>query len=97
MEARIRQLSASSTSAVIVEERRRRRDGGHTGAIVTLRYEGDDDIEQYLVGSIEERRDEHAGRLPGSPLGRAAGPPPGDTVSYEAPSGSAGRGRRVSA
>jgi transcription elongation factor GreA len=59
-----------------------------TGSIVTLRYEGDDDTERYLLGSIEERRDDLAVISPASPLGQALlGRGAGDTVAYEAPSG----------
>ncbi|HUS61882.1 MAG TPA: transcription elongation factor GreA [Acidimicrobiales bacterium] len=86
MEARIRQLQALLEKPVIVE-------GGDaetvaTGTIVSLRYEGDDDVEQFLVGSIEERRGDIPVISPASPLGRALlGCRPGDTVEYEAPSG----------
>lgn len=88
MEARIRQLQALVDNAVIVEG-----DEGHgtvvTGAIVSLRYSGDDDVERYLVGSIEERRDDLPVISPQSPLGQALmGHRPGDTVEYQAPSGS---------
>src|SRR4030088_584518 len=53
-EARIRQLEAMLKSAVVLE-------GGPSGEVVEpgclvdLRYEGDDDVTTYLVGSIEER------------------------------------------
>jgi len=88
MEARIRQLQALVDNAVIVEG-----DEGDgtvvTGAIVSLRYSGDDDVERYLVGSIEERRDDLPVISPQSPLGQALmGHRPGDTVEYQAPSGS---------
>jgi transcription elongation factor GreA len=56
------------------------------GVIVELRYVGDDEVESYLVGSVEE-----AGTSvisPGSPLGQAImGRRAGDKVSYEAPVG----------
>ena len=42
-----------------------------TGSIVAIRYEGDDEIERFLVGSIEERNDELSVVSPGSPLGQA--------------------------
>ena len=58
------------------------------GRVVGIRYEGDDEVEQYLVGSIEERRDDVSVVSPGSPLGQALiGHGPGDTVEYEAPNG----------
>jgi transcription elongation factor GreA len=86
MEARIRQLEATLESAEIVE-----RTGGDevaTGTVVTIRYQGDDATERYLVGSIEERHSDLEVISPGSPLGRAVmGAKPGDTVEYEAPGG----------
>ncbi len=87
MEARIRQLQALTEHAEIVEEGEG--DGTvATGSIVSLRYEGDDEVERYLVGSIEERRDDLPVISPKSPLGLALlGHPKGDTVEFEAPSG----------
>src|SRR3954454_2595300 len=71
MEARIRQIEALLRTATIVE-------GGavpggtiSTGSVVSLRYDGDDDVERFLIGSIEERRDDVAVISPGSPLGQA--------------------------
>ena len=55
-EARIRDLAAMIERAEIVE-------GGAddgtvaAGSVVGIRYEGDDDVETYLLGSIEEKRD----------------------------------------
>jgi transcription elongation factor GreA len=86
MEARIRQLQALVDHAVIVEGG----EGGEvtTGSIVALRYEGDDEVERYLIGSIEERPDGLPVISPQSPLGRALiGHSPGDSVEYQAPSG----------
>ncbi len=87
MEARIRQLQNLTEHAVIVEEG----DGDGTvttGSIVALRYQGDDDVERYLVGSIEERRDDLPVISPQSPLGLALlGHQKGETVEYLAPSG----------
>ena len=55
---------------------------------MSLRYEGDDDVERYLVGSIEERRDDLAVISPASPLGQALlGHRAGDQVEYQAPRG----------
>ncbi|MGL1148117.1 GreA/GreB family elongation factor, partial [Vibrio parahaemolyticus] len=49
---------------------------------------GDDDVEKYLIGSIEERREGVSVISPASPLGQALiGHKRGDKVSYEAPSG----------
>jgi transcription elongation factor GreA len=86
MEGRIRQLAALIENAEIVEGG----DGGSVtpGSVVTIRYQGDDDVERYLVGSIEERHDDLEVVSPGSPLGSALlGASPGNEVSYEAPSG----------
>lgn len=89
MEARIRQLKSILEHAVVLDEEGPVSGGVvATGCVVTVRYEGDDDTEQYLIGSIEERREGLSVISPGSPLGRALlGRRPGDTVSYEAPSG----------
>ncbi|MGH9101523.1 MAG: GreA/GreB family elongation factor [Acidimicrobiales bacterium] len=87
MEARVRQLQAMLASAVLVEE------GGSgdvvaPGSLVSIRYEGDDDVERYLIGSIEERREDVAVVSPSSPLGQALlGRSAGDTLEYEAPGG----------
>jgi transcription elongation factor GreA len=86
MEARIRHLQAVVKHAEIVE-------GGATdavqpGSVVAIRYEGDDEAERYLIGSIEERHDDLEVVSPGSPLGKALmGARPGDVVDYEAPGG----------
>jgi transcription elongation factor GreA len=87
MEARIRQLNALLKRVVIVSGAD---EGGEVtaGSIVSIRYEGDDEVERYLIGSIEERRDDLAVISPGSPLGRALlGRRAGDRVEYSAPSG----------
>jgi transcription elongation factor GreA len=87
MEARIRQLQALLHRAVIVD---RVDPGGKVsaGSVVAIRYEGDDEVERYLIGSIEERRDDLAVISPGSPLGRALiGHQAGEAVEYAAPSG----------
>ncbi len=56
--------------------------------MVSIRYEGDDDVERYLLGSIEERREGLTVMSPGSPLGKALmGASKGDTVTFEAPNG----------
>ncbi|MDQ4134203.1 MAG: transcription elongation factor GreA [Actinomycetota bacterium] len=87
MEGRIRYIEALLDNAVIVEN------AGVsetvvTGSVVALRYEGDDEVERYLVGSIEEKGADMPVVSPGSPLGTALmGRRPGETVSYEAPTG----------
>jgi transcription elongation factor GreA len=88
MEARIRQLEALLKTATIVEEGSGGGDVIAAGSLVGLRYEGDDDIERYLIGSIEERPDGASVVSPGSPLGQALlGHRVGETVEYDAPSG----------
>ena len=87
MEARIRQLQSLVDNAVIVEGNERS-DTVAAGSIVALRYEGDDSVDRYLVGSIEERRSDVAVVSPASPLGQALiGQRKGATVEYEAPGG----------
>jgi transcription elongation factor GreA len=59
-----------------------------TGAVVSLRYEGDEDAELFLVGSIEEKGEGMSVVSPDSPLGQALlGHKAGDVVQYEAPGG----------
>jgi transcription elongation factor GreA len=59
-----------------------------TGSIVEIRYEGDDDTEKYLVGSIEERQEGLDVVSPESPLGSALlGHKVGESVQYQAPGG----------
>ncbi|MCW2788318.1 MAG: transcription elongation factor GreA [Aeromicrobium sp.] len=62
------------------------------GMIVTIRFEGDDDTEQFLLGSRELLSMDSSVEIdvysPTSPLGSALmGKSPGDTVSYETPNG----------
>ena len=88
MEARIRQLQAMLKNAEIVDAPTEAGGGVKAGSIVTIRYEGDDDTERYLIGSIEERRDDLSVISPGSPLGQSlVGRHTGDVVEYEAPGG----------
>lgn len=89
MEGRIIHLAKLIENAEIVEVTA---DGGdlsvQAGCVVSIRYEGDDDVEQYLIGSIEERREGLTVMSPGSPLGQAlVGAGKGDTVTFEAPNG----------
>lgn len=82
-ESRIRQIEALLGQAEIVES------GGDTdiagpGTIVEVRWVGDDDTTSYLIGSIEERRDDIDVISSGSPLGRALDSHRvGDKVQYE--------------
>lgn len=88
MESRIRQLQAMLKDASIVDQESEPDGRVATGSIVGIRYEGDADVERYLLGSIEERRDDVAVISPGSPLGMALnGHEVGETVEYEAPNG----------
>src|SRR5687767_13841324 len=88
MESRIRHIERVLSGATIVE------DDADTGGVivagstVSLRYEGDDEVERYLVGSIEERVEGVTIITPGSLLGQALlGRRTGETVPYEAPTG----------
>ncbi len=88
MEARIRDLQALLENAEIIEAAGT--DEVSPGHIVHIRYEGDDDAERYLIGSIEERHGEVEVLTPGSPLGRALmGAQVGDWVEFESPTGAA--------
>ena len=83
MEARIRQLTALLLDAVVVEDRP---DGDSVavGSVVAIRFDGEEEVERYLVGSIEERDDDLEVVSPQSPLGSAViGAKPGEVRSYE--------------
>ncbi len=87
METRIAMLSALLNNCRIVEAG----DGSSVtvGSVVTVAHDGDpDDVETYLVGSIEERHHGLDVVSPASPMGAAImGAKAGDTLSYEAPAG----------
>jgi transcription elongation factor GreA len=88
MEARIRQLEAMLKDVAIVEAGAGASGEVSTGVVVSLRYSGDDDVERYLIGSIEERREGVSVVSPNSPLGQALmGRKAGEKLSYDAPSG----------
>jgi transcription elongation factor GreA len=89
MEARIRQIRATLAGATVVEEGTSQSPGTvSAGSVVAIRYEGDDDVERFLVGSIEERHDELNVVSPGSPLGQALlGKSRGEVIEYQAPGG----------
>jgi transcription elongation factor GreA len=89
MEARIRQLESMLEGAEIIDvTAAEATDEVSPGRVVSLRYVGDDDVERYLIGSIEERQEGVSVVSPASPLGQALiGRRKGDTVTYEAPSG----------
>ncbi len=86
MEGRIRHLQALLLDAQIVEAGGT--DSVAPGVVVSICYEGDDDPERFLIGSIEERHGDVEVISPRSPLGEALmGRAIGDVVSYEAPGG----------
>jgi transcription elongation factor GreA len=88
MEARIRQLESMLRDAEIVSGEAGAEGEVTAGVVVSLRYAGDDEVERYLIGSIEERREGVAVISPNSPLGQALiGRRQGEKISYEAPSG----------
>jgi len=86
MEGRIMHLESLLEDAIIV-------DGADTdqvseGCVVSILYEGDTHPEQFLIGSIEERREGVDVMSPGSPLGAALlGAKPGETVGFQTPTG----------
>jgi transcription elongation factor GreA len=86
MEARIRQLQATLENAEIVSTQGS--DKVQHGCIVSITYEGDDEPERFLIGSIEERHGDTEVISPGSPLGQALmGAAVGDVVDFSAPGG----------
>jgi transcription elongation factor GreA len=88
MESRVRQLQRMLENAVIVDSSTHEAGVVTTGVVVELRYDGDDETEKFLVGSIEERGEEVAVISPASPLGQAlVGRNLGETVEYQAPNG----------
>ena len=88
MEGRIVHLAKIIENAEIVELDESGIDAVQAGCIVSIRYEGDDEIEKYLIGSIEERREGVDVMSPGSPLGKALlGASAGETVVFDSPAG----------
>jgi transcription elongation factor GreA len=86
MEGRIRHLAAVLENAEIVDASAS--DVVVAGSVVSIRYEGDDEVERFFIGSIEERRDDLVVMSSGSPLGSALlAHAEGDVVEYEAPGG----------
>ncbi len=84
MEARIRQLQTILDEVEVVDGPVDAEDGVLVaGRVVELRFEGDDDTETYLYGSIEERVGDLDVLTPGSPLGEIVnGHRAGDTVDF---------------
>jgi transcription elongation factor GreA len=86
MEARIRKLEALLDHAEIVDAAAS--DTVIIGSVVGIRYEGDEDVEEYLIGSIEERREGIEVASPESPFGQALmGKKVGDFAEYQTPTG----------
>ena len=86
MDSRMRLILASIEDAEIVEAVDTNVIG--TGSVVAIRYDGDTEIERYLLGSIEERREGVTVMSPKSPLGLAlVDHRVGDVVEYQAPGG----------
>ena len=86
MAGRILHLESLLENAIIVEDTSH--DQVSPGVIVGIRYEGDEAVERYLLGSIEERHDDVDVMSPGSALGQAlVGGRIGDVVEYETPTG----------
>ena len=88
METRIVHLQGLLVDAEIVAELDEDLDNVVLGSIVSVLYDGEDDPERLLVGSIEEQPDGVAVVSPGSPLGEALlGASVGDRITFEAPGG----------
>lgn len=86
-EARIRQVRQMLENADIITS-----DNDDSvakpGKLITIRHEGDDESETYLLGLREERGGEYDILTPDSPLGQALlGRSPGETVVAKVPAG----------
>jgi transcription elongation factor GreA len=89
MESRIRQIDAVLRNHEIVEKDSANLLVGHT-SIVGIVYDGDsdDDVQEFFIGSIEEKPEGVLVASPTSPLGAALLEKSIDAVvTYEAPSG----------
>lgn len=85
-ESRARQLRATLENAEIIEAT----DDGvvKPGMIVTIKHEGDDEAETYLLGLREEKGGDHDILTPESPIGQAlVGRTAGETVTAKVPAG----------
>ena len=87
MEERILHLSKILTDAEIIDDRGE--DGTVAlGSMVTVLFDGDDEPERLLLGSVEERTDGVMIVSPGSPMGKALlGATAGQQVEFETPGG----------
>ena len=85
-EARIRELRHKIENAEIIESDHD--EVVKPGKVVTIRYEGDDATETYLIGTREEKSGRFEILTPESPVGRAlVGRATGDTVVANVPAG----------
>jgi transcription elongation factor GreA len=85
-EGRARQLRATLENSEIIEAT----DDGvvKPGMIVTIKHEGDDEAETYLLGLREEKGGDHDILTPESPIGQAlVGRTAGETVTAKVPAG----------
>jgi transcription elongation factor GreA len=86
MQGRINHLANLVENAVIVDTASATE--VQPGTIVGIRYDGDTDVERYLLGSIEERVEGVEVMSPGSALGKVlVGAKKGDVVEYQTPTG----------
>ena len=84
MEGRIAHLAKVLKDVEIVDEVAG--DSVEAGCIVGIVFDGDDEVERYLVGSIEERNEKYDVLSMNSPLRQQVlGKGPGDTVTYQGP------------
>lgn len=85
-EARVRQIRQMLENAEIIQ--RDDEDTVSPGKIVTIRYEGDDETETYILGLREEKGGDHDVLTPDSPIGRALlGRTSGEFVRANVPAG----------
>ena len=87
MEERILHLSRILTDAEIIDAGAEGA-GVALGSVVAVLYDGDEEPERLLLGSVEERADDVMIVSPGSPMGKALmGAGAGDQVEFETPGG----------
>jgi transcription elongation factor GreA len=85
-ESRIRQVRSMIENAEIIQTT----DNAviEPGKLVSISYQGDEDVETYFLGLREEKGGEHDVLTPDSPLGRAlVGRSAGETVVAKVPAG----------
>lgn len=88
MEGRIMHLVRIIENAEIVGETTRSGDRVHAGDVVSVLFDGDDEPERYLIGSIEEKSPDVTVVSSGSPMGQALlDAKLDDAVTWPTPSG----------